>query len=140
MDDLEEELRVEDKISPEGMGRFLKTGLSREDNQGVVRRMLAGTLQYPSKQQDPEGPEAFDYDDAFRRTERSLAAASDRILRERQLAATQWAALEGHPPTRRLVMARNDSRLHHWGLFDRLLAQSRETAASDATAAAGLAE
>jgi tetratricopeptide (TPR) repeat protein len=141
--ELQEELRVEDKIPQEE--RFLRARLSREDNQHVVRRLLAGTPRC-SPQQDRRSFGADDetvlYDEAFRRTERSLAAAGERIQRERQLAATQWAGLEGHPPARRLVMVRNDARLHHWGLFDRLLAKSREALESDgaAAAAAGLAE
>lgn len=138
--DLQEELRVEDKIPQEE--RFLRARLSREDNQNVVRRLLAGT---PRRSQPDrrnfgadEAAAPYDerYDEAFRKTERCLASASERIQRERQLAATQWATLEGHPPTRRLVMVRNDARLHHWGLFDRLLAKSREAAESDGAAAA----
>jgi tetratricopeptide (TPR) repeat protein len=144
--DLQEELRVEDKIPQEE--RFLRARLSREDNQNVVRRLLAVTPRR-SPQQNRRSFGADDetvlYDEAFRRTERSLAAAGERLQRERQLAATQWAGLEGHPPARRLMMVRNDARLHHWGLFDRLLAKSRETLESDgaaaaASAAAGLAE
>ena len=128
---------MEEKISQEE--RFLKARLSREDNQRVVRRLLAGTPQR-SPQQDRRSFEAEEaaafYDEAFRRTERSLAAASERIQRERLLAASQWSSLESHPPARRLMMVRNDARLHHWGLFDRLLAQSREAAESHAAAAA----
>jgi tetratricopeptide (TPR) repeat protein len=143
--DLQEELRVEDKIPQEE--RFLRARLSREDNQNVVRRLLAGTPRR-SPQQDRRSfgaDEAALYDEAFHKTERCLTSASERIQRERQLAAAQWATLEGHPPTRRLMMVRNDARLHHWGLFDRLLAKSRETLESDgaaaaASAAAGLAE
>ena len=128
---------MEDKIPQEE--RFLRARLSREDNQHVVRRLLAGTPRR-SPQQNRRSFGADDetvlYDEAFRRTERSLAAAGERIQRERQLAAAQWATLEGHPPARRLMMVRNDARLHHWGLFDRLLAKSREAAESDGAAAA----
>jgi tetratricopeptide (TPR) repeat protein len=135
---------VEEKISPEE--RFLKARLSREDNQEVVRRMLAGTPRRSPQQNrrsfgaddetTPHDGAYEEYDEAFRRTERSLVSASERIQRERLLAAAQWSTLEGHPPARRLMMVRNDARLHHWGLFDRLLAKSRETAESDAAAAA----
>ncbi len=132
--DLQEELRVEDKIRQEE--RFLRARLSREDNQNVVRRLLAGTPRRSQPDRRNFGAdEAALYDEAFRKTERCLASASERIQRERQLAAAQWATLEGHPPTRRLVMVRNDARLHHWGLFDRLLAKSREAAEGDGAAA-----
>jgi hypothetical protein len=140
---LEEEESVEDKISREGVEGFVKAELSREENCEVVRRLLAGTPRRPplsrSHRAGPGGrDEATRYDEAFRRTERRLVEAHDRVQRERQLAAVQWAALEGHPPARRLIMVRNDERLHHWGLFDLLLEKSREI--TEATAAVGLAE
>jgi len=135
---------VDDKISREGgVERLAKAELSREENREVVRRLLAGEPRRSSPSRPHRsGPggrdEAARYDEAFRRTERRLVEAHERVQRERQLAAAQWAALEGHPPARRLIMVRNDERLHHWGLFDLLLEKSRETA--EATAAAGLSE
>jgi tetratricopeptide (TPR) repeat protein len=138
-----EEWRVEDKMALEGMERFLRTELSREDNREVVRRMLAGTPRRSSFQnpQDRSRLDAADrYDEAFRKTERVLAAANERIQRERQLALTQWSGLEGHPPARRLVMVRNDTRLHHWGLFDLLAGKSRTAAQTDAVQALEFAE
>jgi hypothetical protein len=139
-------MSVEDINSREGMERFAKAGLSRDDNREVVRRLLAGTSRIPSTPNRTNRPglggrdEGARYDEAFRRTERRLVDAHERVLRERKLATLQWAGLEGHPPARRLVMVRNDERLHHWGLFDLLLEKSRETVLSDAEAAVGLAE
>jgi tetratricopeptide (TPR) repeat protein len=130
---------VEEKIS-QGMERFLKTGLSREDNKDVVRRMLAGSTAQGRDRARREEAETVRYDDAFRKTERRLAEAQERIVRERQLAAVQWASLEGHPPARRLVMVRNDARLHHWGLFDLLVEKSRGLVETDAPGAVLLAE
>src|SRR3954466_75 len=125
------------------MERFVKTELSRDDNREVVRRLLAGSLrrssQSPAERSGLDGrEEAVRYDEAFRRTESHLEEPHERVQRERQLAAVQWDALEGHPQTRRLIMVRNDERLHHWGLFDLLLEKSREI--TEATAAVGLAE
>jgi tetratricopeptide (TPR) repeat protein len=136
----EEELSMEEIKAARGLERFLKGELARTDNQEIVRRMLAGRTAALSADSAKAGATA-QYDDAFRKTERSLAATNERIARERQLAAVQWSGLAGHPPARRLVMVRNDGRLHHWGLLERLLAQWREAvAANDATAAVGLAE
>jgi tetratricopeptide (TPR) repeat protein len=134
---------VEDNLLAGGMERFLKTELSRDENQEVVRRLLVGSLRRPSQSRsDRSGlagrDEAVRYEEAFRRTERHLAEAHERVQRERQLAAVQWGSLDGHPPARRLIMARNDERLRHWGLFDLLLEKSRETV--EAAGAAGLAE
>lgn len=135
---------MEDYLLEGRMERFVKTELSRDENRQIVRRLLTGSprpSQTPTDRSSLAGrDEAVRYDEAFRRTEVHLADAHERIQRERQLAAGQWAALDGHPQTRRLIMARNDERLHHWGLFDLLLEKSREAVEADATAAAGLAE
>ncbi len=136
---------MEDYLVEGRKERFLKTELSRDENREVVRRLLAGESRRPSQiRADRSGlagrDEGVQYDEAFRRTERRLIEAHERVERERQLAAVQWGSLDGHPPARRLIMARNDERLHHWGLFDLLLEKSRETVESDPAGAAGLAE
>jgi len=136
---------VEENRVEEGLERFARTELSRDDNREVVRRLLAGSPRPSAQtQRNRSGLEGRDesarYDEAFRRTERRLAEAHERIQRERQLAGGQWGSLEGHPPTRRLVMVRNDERLHHWGLFDLLLEKSREAADRDTAESVSLAE
>jgi hypothetical protein len=138
-------MSVEDYLVEGSKERFLKTELSRDDNREVVRRLLAGSLRQPSQNRaersglDGRGA-TVRYDEAFRRTERHLDEAHERIQRERQLAAVQWSSLEGHPQARQLIMVRNDERLHHWGLFDLLLEKSRETVETNAATAVGLAE
>src|SRR5689334_14795758 len=112
-------MSVEDYLLEGRMERFVKTELSRDENRQVVRRLLAGSTRPSQTQTDRSSlagrDEAVRYDEAFRRTEVHLADAHERIQRERQLAAAQWASLDGHPQTRRLIMVRNDERLHHWG-------------------------
>jgi tetratricopeptide (TPR) repeat protein len=108
--------------------------------------MLAGTPAGISPMHPIDKPrsgadaETARYDEAFRNTEHRLAEAHDRIKRERHLASLQWGSLEGHPPARRLVMVRNDERLHHWGLYDLLLQRSRDAAEQDPAGAVMLAE
>jgi hypothetical protein len=137
---------VEENRVPERLEGFARAELSRDGNREVVRQLLAGSPRRPSVQNrmKPSGVAGQDdgvrYDEAFRRTERRLVEAHERIQRERQLAALQWGNLEGHPPTRRLVMVRNDERLHHWGLFDLLLEKSREAADGNAAESVSLAE
>jgi tetratricopeptide (TPR) repeat protein len=136
---------VEDNLFPGGEERFVRAELSRDENREVVRRLLAGSSRRSSQiRSDRSGlagrDEGVRYDEAFRRTERRLIEAHERVERERQLAAVQWGSLDGHPQARRLIMARNDERLHHWGLFDLLLEKSRESVESDAAGAASLAE
>jgi hypothetical protein len=134
---------VEDRISPARLERLLDSELSRQDTRDVVRRMLAGSERTSLAQhRKPTRPDAetLRYDEAFRKTEIRLTEAHDRVKRERHLAGLQWGSLEGHPPARRLVMVRNDERLHHWGLYDLLLDRSRQTLETDPSAAVTLAE
>src|SRR5215210_4493217 len=140
-------MNVEDK-TPQGhkVERLLAPGLSRQVARETVRRMLAETpagispMYQINKPRPGADPETARYDEAFRNTEHRLAEAHDRIKRERHLASLQWGSLEGHPPARRLVMVRNDERLHHWGLYDLLLQKSRDAAERDPAGAVMLAE
>ncbi|MBW8874806.1 MAG: hypothetical protein JF614_07555 [Acidobacteria bacterium] len=142
MDYLED---MDEGVSPADVDHLLR--LSRQDSRNVIRQMLAVVPERPAAGQErgPRPPvrtdgEGVRYDEAFRRTEHVLSEAHDRVRRERGLAIVQWATLEGHPPTRQLVMVRNDERLHHWGLYDLLLEKSRGAAPRDAGAAMSLAE
>jgi tetratricopeptide (TPR) repeat protein len=139
-------MNVEDRFSPEKTEHLLSNTPSRQDARQAVRQLLAGSRLRPSvhggRRRSRSGPgneEASPYDDAFQKTHRVLARVHDQVRRERRLAGAQWESLKGHPPARQLVMVRNDSRLHHWGLYELLLAISRETAQRDATGAADFA-
>jgi tetratricopeptide (TPR) repeat protein len=139
LDDLEE------GTTPSDVDRLL--GLSRQDSSTVIRHLLAIAPDDSVAGREPgprpralRGGEGAHYDEAFRRTEHLLSEAHDRVRRERSLAIIQWSTLEGHPPTRQLVMVRNDQRLHHWGFYDLLLEKSREAASLDAGTAMGRAE
>lgn len=135
---------MEDRISTDRMERLLGSELSRQDARDTVRRMLSGlprqTPPQPRAAKSRTDGEAARYDEAFRKTELRLTEAHERVRRERHQAGQQWASLEGHPHTRRLVMVRNDERLHHWGLYDLLLDRSRAAVETDAVAAVSLAE
>ncbi len=137
---------MEDRIPNDRMQQLLGSELSRQDTRDTIRRMLAGSLRQPPPPAPLSRPlvgfagETPRYDEAFHKTEVRLTEAQSRVRRERSLAAVQWASLEGHPPARRLVMVRNDERLHHWGLFDLLLDRSRDTVETDGAAALSLAE
>ncbi|HEV2845709.1 MAG TPA: hypothetical protein VG477_12735 [Thermoanaerobaculia bacterium] len=138
---------MEERISPDKTARRGEE-LSRQAAQEMVRRMLTGAPKPSSNVADVSvlaawrrnGNGEAQYDEAFRKTERRLAVAHDRVRRERQSAVNQWFVLEGHPPARRLIMVRNDERLHHWGLYDLLLDKSRDAAPRDPVAAVHLAE
>ena len=139
---------MEERISPDTTTAHKGEEFSRQATQEMVRRALTGAPRAASQASDVpvlaawrrNGSGEAQYDEAFRKTERRLAEAHDRVRRERQTAMHQWAVLEGHPPARRLVMVRNDERLQHWGLYDLLLDKSRDVASQDAPCAVHLAE
>lgn len=135
---------MEDSKSPRRKDSVLGYDFTGRNLNETVRTLLNGQRRQPAahagKGVPGDGLDTSCYDEAFRQTEKVLAEAHGRVKRERQLASTQWAALEGHPPARRLVMVRNDERLHHWGLYDFLLDKSREAAEAGDAAAMGLAE
>ncbi|HEY9421724.1 MAG TPA: tetratricopeptide repeat protein [Thermoanaerobaculia bacterium] len=136
---------MEEMNPPDKTARGVGEELSRQEAQEIVRRMLAGAPKSSSSVPvlaawRRNGNGEAQYDEAFRRTERRLAEAHDRVRRERQTALNQWSVLEGHPPARRLVMVRNDERLHHWGLYNLVVEKSREQACLDAAAAVHFAE
>jgi tetratricopeptide (TPR) repeat protein len=135
---------VEDSKSPQRKDTVLGYDFTGRTLNETVRSLLTGQRRQPSANAGEgasgDGVDTSCYDEAFRQTEKVLAEAHGRVKRERQLASTQWAALEGHPPARRLVMVRNDERLCHWGLYDLLLEKSQEAAAAGDAAAMGLAE
>jgi tetratricopeptide (TPR) repeat protein len=140
-------MNVEDRVYPDKTENLLRHTPSRQDAQKVVRQLLAGSRIRPSslggRRRSRLGPGddgASPYDEAFQRTYRLLAKVHDQVRRERQLAGTQWESLKGHPPTRQLVMVRNDERLHHWGLYELCIEMSCATVQRDAAAAADLAE
>lgn len=138
---------MDERTLSEGKKELVGPELSRQDARDAVRRMLAGSPQrpFPSDHKHKLHPgaaaegETVLYDTAFDNSERRLAEAQAKAKRERQLAAVQWSSLESHPPARRLVMVLNDGRLHHWGLYDLLVAKSRDAAADDPPAAVHLA-
>jgi tetratricopeptide (TPR) repeat protein len=139
-------MNVENKNPQADKKRLLGSGLSRQDASDAVRRMLAGvpagtaTSNRANALRSGGAQGETRYDEAFRRTEHLLAEAHERVKRERSLASLQWDSLAGHPPTRRMVMVRNDERLQHWGLYDLLLEKSRAAVEADAPTAVGLAE
>jgi hypothetical protein len=83
-------------------------------------------------------PEA--YEEIFRRTAAGVHETRKRLARERKHGQTQWTVLERHPQARRLMMIRNDRRLHNWGLYQVLLEKSHGLAARNGRAAVQMAE
>lgn len=68
------------------------------------------------------------------------AIREEELAREKLLGIGLWASLERHPRERRLVIIRNNPRMHNRGLYERLLEVCREEWFRDPLAAAEIAE
>jgi tetratricopeptide (TPR) repeat protein len=145
---------MEDEHFPrETIARFMKAKLSREETREIVRHLLArcrvclaavGAVAkrndvLSGRQEAPEAAASGLYEAVFDRIVNGTAETRMRLARERLRAGGQWAALEGHPQARRLVMIHNDRRLQTWGLYDRLLEESRQEGRRDPAEAVNLA-
>lgn len=129
---------MKDQGNPqERLESFSRSELSRQENQEVVLRLLAGASRDGNAADAAENawgrkraasPAAGRYDEAFQQVARTLEGEQERVARERRAAPGQWSFLENHPQQRRLIMVRNDRRLQSWGLYDLLLARSIELA------------
>jgi hypothetical protein len=101
----------------------------------VAARAREEEVQRRRKSLDPEA-----YEEVFRRTAEGMRETQKRLARERKHGQAQWTVLERHPQARRLVMIRNDRRLHAWGLYKVLLERSHALAGRHPHAAADLAQ
>jgi len=140
---------VDDEHFPrEVLERFVESRLPPKETQGIVRHLLArctlctsavgAALGRPASVFAAAGAARSDaslYDRTFERVLRHSEGAEARLEAEREQALEQWAALEGHPQKRRLMMIRNDDRLHTWGLYERLMTECREAGRHNPAAA-----
>jgi hypothetical protein len=117
---------------------FSTSEAARTDLRGIVAaavRLRNDEARLRAKAADPEA-----YEEIFRRTGEGVQETQKRLVRERKHGQAQWLVLERHPQARRLMMIRNDRRLHNWGLFQTLLERSRGLASQNARAAVQMAE
>lgn len=130
-------------LSRDLVQRFFRSELSGRDNRTVLHHLirhcdecLAVAIEVGAEEgyiyQDgdfrsalfPEGAER--YHEAFLRALGSVDDEHMELARERLRGIGLWHALEKHDQVRRLELIRVDPRMHTWGLYDRLLEQSRE--------------
>jgi tetratricopeptide (TPR) repeat protein len=87
------------------------------------------------------GPTAdAEYDAVFHRLDLFRALVEHDIHTERERAEILWQQLRPHPAERRLLLVQTETRYQIWGLYGRVLAESRNTARSDPRGGAALAE
>lgn len=117
-------------------------GSKPERGSGTLRRLrlVATEARDEEARQRRVSPDPDAYDEIFSRIAASVGEVQKRLARERKHGQAQWTVLAKHPQARRLVMIRNDRRLHNWGLYEILLESSHGLAVHDAHAAADMAE
>jgi tetratricopeptide (TPR) repeat protein len=136
-------------VTKEQLHLFLARKLPKERAAAVVRHLLSGcpgclalareagwTSVLPGPPADIEN---IEYDAIFRRLDLLHTLVEGDILAERERAESLWARLQSHSPERRLLIVRHEERYHLWGLYERILAESRKASRTDPLAAADLA-
>lgn len=133
----EPELHLDEEL----LERFFRLELSRAEAARLIRHLLSACPRcrglaasmagredfklWPDETPVETGPphEAHTYSPVFRKL---LEVPRDkdilRLARERVQGVGLLAELEQSPPDQRSARVREDSRFHHWGLFDRILA------------------
>jgi tetratricopeptide (TPR) repeat protein len=142
---------------------FLASDLPSAENRRVVRHLLSrctGCLAVARQQMWDSlglpGPDALTaattvgaaelnaerldrYDAAIDSVLTRLPGIERSFADERLQGLAQWSRLQIHPPAQRLLVVRNDSRCHTWGLMERLLGAGTELGRHDPAAAVDVA-
>lgn len=123
-------------IPEDSIGRFVRSELSRDEAQQVIRHLLTGCPQCSELMHratreaslfgaGDRGGWKQTYETVFQQT-LAFASELDRQLAEERLRGwAQWASLEPLPPAERISTVQTDSGFHTFGLYTRLLEASR---------------
>lgn len=127
------------------MGKIGKDFAARDNgiSWGWMARLIAGNASLAEAElqgRNGNGAEMDGYDFVFQRVERGVREEQGRLSLERRVAQMLWSSLEIHPQNRRLFLIRNDRRYQTWGLYQCLLARSRDFAEDHPAAALESAE
>jgi tetratricopeptide (TPR) repeat protein len=137
----EAKLMKENHVSRELMQRFFRSELSWQDTYEVVQHLMwqCGTCLGIAAEagvaegyvyQEGDFQRAFFPDDlkryGFLRLLGSVEEVELELAVERLRGIGLWRTLEKHDQDRRFSMIKSNSRMHTWGLYDRLLEQCRE--------------
>lgn len=105
------------------LGKLLQPEIGPEGRQAIVRTLISeaarsrregGVLPLPHWRETV-------YEKPIQEAAEKARHARERLVQERRNAGRLWDILEGHPPARRRILARNDRRFLNWGLYDCLI-------------------
>lgn len=134
---------AEEHVSRELLQRFFRSELSRRDTHEVIRHLMRrcekclevavevgaeeGYVYQEGDFQSALFPDDGErYNSVFLRLLGSADEVQAELARERLRGIGLWHSLEKHDQDRRLEMIRKDTRMHTWGLYDRLLEKCGE--------------
>jgi len=127
--------RQEWHIPEDLFGRFLRTEVSKEERQQVVRHLVAGCPQCTELAHRittelglwAKGKPTWEaaYEEVFARAFAFATQEEQRIALERLRGWGQWVALEPLNPQVRFALVQSDPSYHTFGFYDRLLEASR---------------
>ena len=132
-------------FTAETVRRFVKGEIPSQERNGAVRHLLARCPHCArlarSAGAGAEGGKRM-LDSILDRLEARQREITERIQRERSLAARQWASLQKRSRAQRPALIEANPQMHTWGLYDTLLESARRTTSRNpkrASEVAGLA-
>ena len=130
---------AERHIPQEALERFLRLEASQEESKRLVRHLLSGCAQCSDlalritsetglfASLKPDGKSGWEqaYEEVFARTLAFASEEEQRLALEKLRGWAQWAELEPMTPQSRFAVVESNSRLHTFGLHERLLEAAR---------------
>jgi tetratricopeptide (TPR) repeat protein len=153
--------RIEEHPDPAALSLFTRGELPREEAGEVVRHLLAGCARcratvgeaWPASRPGrgargggnvvsftARAGRRVDYQEAFERVGRTLAAREESFLAERREVPFLLRALESLPAAERRARVRDDGAFHRWSLAEALLEASHGSGGADAGRSLELAD
>jgi len=115
--------------------------LPPEEKQRIVRHLLSGCKPCVELVRSSicPGDEEPDYDAIIRRLELAYVVAQNEVQVERRMADELWPKLQSQPPERRLFIIKNIDDYRTWGMYERVVEQTKTVARNDPLQAVDLA-
>lgn len=127
--------------SREQIDNLISGKLPPEEKQRVVSHLLSGCepcLEYVRSAICP-GDEEPDYTAILRRLELAYVVAQNEVQVERRIADALWPRLQSQSPERRLFIIKNIDGYRTWGMYERVVQQTKTIARNDPIQAVDLA-
>lgn len=127
-------------LTDHDLERFRENRLGPEERRRALAHLMAGCEPCRDSARRVFFPgQDVDFSRVFRRLHALFLEAEAEIKVERQRGHELWRLLEPLDQTERLLWAKNDPRLHVWGVYERILQEARQALRQDPREAVALA-